>query len=991
MTIEITLYGIICICTGGIATVVAVAAWRRRHVPGGRSLAALMAMLPLWSLASAPENGAIDVADKIFWAKVCYAGILSCPVFFFTFALEYIGLGRWLTRRTLALLFVVPVIIFGFVVTNEAHGLIWSSIAPNPAGHNLLVTGRGAVFWIGVIGYSYSLMLAATALIVRAALQSSTVYRRQAWLIVLAVALPWAVNIIYIANVGPTAYLDLTPLVLVASGALIALNIFQFGLLDLTPIARAMLIERMAEGMLALDAQDRIVDINPAAQRLLGLETKAVVGKQAASVFADWDSWASRFAQSGETEIEMGSAEGNRLYLHLSIAPIGNGRGSGNARIVVIHDITGRREVERALRRQNEYLSALQQTAMELISQLDLPRLLENIVRRAGQLVGTSSGYLDLVEPGTDYLKPQVGTGVLTESLKHQTQPGEGLAGSVWKTGEPLVINDYDAWSGRVGDFSYSTLHSVVGVPLRVGTEVVGVLGLGHPAGSNRTFSTEEVDLLTQFASLAAIAIENARLYAQVQRDNQYLESLLRNIPTATTIVDMAGRIVSWNPAATTLFGFTQSEAVGQEADLLIAAGAMREEAHTFTHTTFAGESVHAITQRTRKDGTAIEVELRAIPIIINDKPVGALAIYHDITDLQRARQAAESAARAKSEFLANMSHELRTPLNAILGFSGLLARDKNMTAEQRENLVIITRSGEHLLGLINDVLDMAKLESGRLALHNTLFDLHQMLGELLEMFHQRATAKGLALMMECADNVPQVVFADNRKVRQVLINLLGNAVKFTDSGSVTLRVGRAQGPDHCQLHFAVQDTGPGVVAEDSALIFEPFVQAPGQPANREGTGLGLPISREIARLMGGDLTVTSAGVPGQGSLFCLEIPLCETDEAAAGNALESTAAHTLRTSQPTDRSRPVDAAAWHELSPGWLDTLRQAAVTADARRLQTLTNEIVATRPAEAAILQAWIEQFNYAAIIDVAEQALLDVCQAANATVAPTNPPTK
>ena len=991
MTIEITLYAIICLCTGGVAAVVAVAAWRRRHVPGGRSLAALMAMLALWSFASALENGAADSTDKIFWAKFSYIGILTSPIFFFTFALEYNGLGRWLTRRNLALLFVVPVILFGFVVTNEAHGLIWASIAPNPAGHNLLVTSRGPVFWIGVIGYSYSLMLGATALIVRAALPSSAVYRRQAWLIVLAVVLPWVVNIIYITNVGPTAYLDLTPLVLVASGALIALNIFQFRLLDLTPMARAMLIERMAEGMLALDAQDRIVDINPAAQRLLGLDANAVLGKQAANVFAEWDGWASRSMQSGETEIKMSSAVGNRLYLHLSIAPIGDRREAGNARIVVIHDITERREVEHALRRQNEYLSALQQTAMELISQLDLPSLLENIVRRAGQLVGTSSGYLDLVEPGTSFLKPQVGIGVLTESLKHQTQPGKGMAGRVWQTGRPLVIDDYDAWNGRIGAFSYSTLQSVVSVPLRVGTEVVGVLGLGHPAGSNRTFSAEEVDLLTQFASLAAIAIENARLYAQVQRDNQYLESLLRNIPTATTIVDMEGRIVSWNPAAATLFGFTQAEAIGQEADRLIAAGSLQDEARTFTRATFVSESIHAVTQRTHKDGTAIEVELRAIPVIINNKPVGALAIYHDITDLQRARQAAESAARAKSEFLANMSHELRTPLNAILGFSGLLARDKNMTAEQRENLAIITRSGEHLLGLINDVLDMAKLESGRLTLHNTLFDLHQMLAELLEMFHQRATAKGLDLTVECAVDVPQMLFADNRKVRQVLINLLGNAVKFTDSGSVALLVGRSQATDSSKLRFAVQDPGPGIVAEDIALIFEPFVQATAQPANREGTGLGLPISREIARLMGGDLTVTSAGVPGQGSLFCLEIPLCETDEAEESIEHERTGGRTVRASQPTASLRPVDAVAWHNVPPGRLDKLRQAAVAADTHRLQTLCDEIAATQPAAAAILQAWIEQFNYAAIINGAEQALLGAGRPANASAAPANPPTK
>src|SRR5690606_33906349 len=149
---------------------------------------------------------------------------------------------------------------------------------------------------------------------------------------------------------------------------------------------------------------------------------------------------------------------------------------------------------------------------------------------------------------------------------------------------------------------------------------------------------------------------------------------LLRNIPTAISIIDMEGRVLSWNPAAETLFGYTAEEAIGKEADLLIASATrLHDEAHDFTRRTFDGQPVHVVTQRTAKDGALIDVELRAIPIVLSEKPLAGLAIYPDVTGLQRARRAAESAARAKSEFLATMSHELRTPLNAIQGFSGLL------------------------------------------------------------------------------------------------------------------------------------------------------------------------------------------------------------------------------------------------------------------------------------------------------------------------------
>lgn len=967
MALEVTLYGIVCLGAAGISVMAAILAWRRRDVPGGASLAALMSMLAVWSFGSAFENSAADVDGKLFWAKVCYIGIVSSPVLFFTFALEYCRLDRWLTRWGIALLFVVPLLSFGLVATNEVHGLIWSSVASSATGQNLLVTGRGPLFWVAVLGYSYSLMLLATAILAHTALRAPARDRRQTWLILASVAVPWVVNIAYVASTGPTTNLDLTPMALVVSGVIIALNIFHFHLLDLAPIARAALVEHMADGMILLDMQDCVVDLNPAARRQFGAEDRSVIGEHVSTVLADWPAIVQQLEEDDKVHIEMRVADGTPRFMQVNSAPLIDSRARPSGRVIVIHDDTPHHQAENALRRQNDYLNALQQTEMELVAQFDLPSLLENIVRRAGLLVGTESGYLDLVDPETQILKPQIGIGVLAESLKHQVQPGEGVTGYVWQSGQPLVINDYDGWAGRISKFSYTSLHSVIGVPLRMGTEVVGVLGLGHPAGSGRIFSEEEVDLLSRFASLAAIAIENARLYARVQRDNHYLESLLRNIPTAISIIDMEGRILSWNPAAESLFGYTVDEAVGQEADRLIATTPrLMGEASDFTRRTFDGQPVHVVTQRTAKDGALIDVELRAIPIVVGDKPLGALAIYHDITGLQRARRAAESAARAKSEFLANMSHELRTPLNAILGFSSLLARGRNLSAEQQENLAIITRSGEHLLGLINDVLDMAKLESGRLTLHNTLFDPHRLLEELIEMFRQRAAAKGIDLTLACGLDVPRVILADNRKLRQVLINLLGNAVKFTDSGAVVLRAGCAQVADGCRLRLTVQDTGPGISAEDIGIIFDPFVQVGVRPASREGTGLGLPISREMARLMGGDLTVSSTGIPGEGSLFCLDLPLTETDGVASIDAQAG-----APNPRPTISSERGDAAptkagiAWHKVPPSRLDVLRAAAVAADTQRLQALAGELAASQPEIASSLVTWIEHFDYAAII--------------------------
>jgi signal transduction histidine kinase/DNA-binding NarL/FixJ family response regulator len=246
----------------------------------------------------------------------------------------------------------------------------------------------------------------------------------------------------------------------------------------------------------------------------------------------------------------------------------------------------------------------------------------------------------------------------------------------------------------------------------------------------------------------------------------------------------------------------------------------------------------------------------------------------------KRSAEAAEAANRAKSVFLANMSHELRTPLNAILGYSQLLARDPLATHDQREALETIGRSGEHLLGLINDVLTMSKIEAGRTNLEENAFDLHQQLKGLAEMFQMRANEKNLALVVDIAPNTPQYIQADEGKLRQVLMNLLSNAIKFTSEGGVTLRIearqpnegGEIQHGAPVWLHCEVEDTGMGIAEQEIPNLFQPFVQTSSGKKSKEGTGLGLPISRQFVQLMGGQLELTSE--LGRGSCFRFGVPV---------------------------------------------------------------------------------------------------------------------
>jgi PAS domain S-box-containing protein len=321
---------------------------------------------------------------------------------------------------------------------------------------------------------------------------------------------------------------------------------------------------------------------------------------------------------------------------------------------------------------------------------------------------------------------------------------------------------------------------------------------------------------------------------------------------------------------------------------------------------------------------------------------------------LEKAKLEAEAANRAKSQFLSKMSHELRTPLNAILGFTQVMARDESLTTDQKDYLGIINRSGEHLLELINDILSMSKIEAGQVTLNPSRFDLYRLLDCLEEMLRLKATSKGIELIFERTPNVPQYIQTDDSKLRQVLINLLGNAIKFTQTGHVTLRVRvgenlhsnpelsqnlhlftssgnatlratstlsqRERLPLGTTLHeqparsltlrllFEVEDTGPGIAPEEMGMLFDPFVQTETGRKSMEGTGLGLPISQQFVRMMGGDISVSST--LGQGTTFTFDIQVSVATSADDKPISTKRRVIGLEPNQPSYRILVVEDAA---------------------------------------------------------------------------------
>jgi PAS domain S-box-containing protein len=354
----------------------------------------------------------------------------------------------------------------------------------------------------------------------------------------------------------------------------------------------------------------------------------------------------------------------------------------------------------------------------------------------------------------------------------------------------------------------------------------------------------------------------------------------VRNSPVAIVTLDTSHDVVSCNPAFEKLFGYRGDEIRGRNLDDLITTPDTRVDAMGYTQQALARNPVKIISRRRRKDGQLLDVEVLGVPVLVDGKPEGLMALYHDITELLQAREDAESANRAKSQFLANMSHELRTPLNAIIGYSEMLAEDLADEGgdEHVPDLEKIGTAGKHLLSLINEILDLSKIEAGKMELYLEDFDLDAAVDEVVTTIGPAATKGGNELVLRKAGSLGRMR-ADVVKLKQVLLNLLSNACKFTENGTITLEVGRTS-PDGDRIEFSVRDTGIGMTPEQLGRLFEAFSQAEVSTTRRfGGTGLGLVISRRFARMMGGDVTVES--VPGQGSVFTMSLPsrVAATDE----------------------------------------------------------------------------------------------------------------
>lgn len=672
-------------------------------------------------------------------------------------------------------------------------------------------------------------------------------------------------------------------------------------------------IDAIPSNLFVKDGEGRFLLVNQAIAANYGVPESEILGKTAGD-FARSRHLQAKFAAenreimtSGKPQIfeqMLPTANGEQRWYQVVISPFRDADGQTQGIIGVSIDISDRKQIETELEAQRTYL----QQIIEIVPSALFVKDTEGRFLLANQAAAAIHGYA---------VEEMIGKTILEI------------------TGDRSLHKQYQA-SNQVVMHSGQTKTIIE-------EEIVDL------TGQRRWYQTlirPFVDRDGQVQGIIGASVDvsdRKQIELELEAQRAYLGQVLDVAPCYLFVKDLEGRYLLVNQMAATLHHSPIAEIIGKTiADL---TPALTEEYAAIDREVITSGKTKIIPEETIQTATG---EQRWFQTLIspftdtNGQVQGVVGASIDITELRQTREAAEAANRAKSEFLANMSHELRTPLNAILGFTQLMSQDADITPTQQDYLDIINSSGEHLLQLINDVLSIAKIEAGQSTLSETSFDLFDLLDNLESLLRLRAESKGLRLTCDRAPTVPQFIIADAGKLRQVLINLVGNAIKFTETGNVTVRVGvRDQGlgvretadpqpltpnPQSLLLRFEIEDTGIGIPEREFDRIFEPFVQA--DASGQQGTGLGLAICRRFAQQMGGTIQVSST--IAQGSLFMVELP-CQL-AAPVVELVEAQRVVAIASDQPTYRILVVDdTLANRQLLLRWLEPIGFAVQVAES------------------------------------------------------------
>ena len=588
-------------------------------------------------------------------------------------------------------------------------------------------------------------------------------------------------------------------------------------------------------------------------------------------------------ALRGELEIaEMGKRylhkDGSLVHVHVVGHVVLQPDGDPDYVIALVQDITERKRAEQI------NMTRTRLVEFSLIHTLD--ELLQFTLEEAENLTGSSIGFYHFLEADQTTLSLQNWSSrtlrefCTTDNAKvHYPIDQAGVWVDCIRERRPVIHNDYATLPHRRGmPEGHAEIRRELVVPVLRGNLIVAILGVGNKP---RDYSKDDVETISLLADIAWDITERKRAVQILRESEEKFRLAFDNANTGMCLVDLQGKLVQVNDKMCVIFGYEKRELESMTVnDLAVPEDVALSPEYIHQAVEGTGDYKRFEKRYYHRQGHIIHA-LVASSLVrdVQSQPLYFISQVEDISerkryeqDLRQARDAAESANRAKSELLANMSHEIRTPMNAVIGLTHL-ALKTDLTPKQQDYLRKIQSSGQALLGLINDILDLSKIEADRLDLEQIPFSLEATLDKIATIVSQKAEEKGLNLFFHRDPATPRCLLGDPLRLGQILLNLVNNAVKFTDQGEVGVSVTlAARAGDRVRLHFAVSDTGIGLQPAQQARLFEAFCQADGSITRRYGgTGLGLAISRKLAALMGGEISVESS--PGIGSTFTVTLP----------------------------------------------------------------------------------------------------------------------